>query len=116
MLLCVVFFFFFFFFFFFVFFFFSTRWFVFVLAFFSSFYIAITWLAEERANLSAFHTFVRLALTWFCLSSRCLGRAVAYNCGTLWTFLLPLFIIKEVFIVCKDSLSIVNLSLRIILT
>ena len=28
--------------------------------------IAIT-LGEERANLSAFHTFVRFALVWFCL-------------------------------------------------
>ena len=35
--------------------------------FFSPFSIAITLLGEERANLSAFHTFVRLALVWFCL-------------------------------------------------
>ena len=47
---CVVFFFFFFFFF-----------------FFSPFSIAITSLGEERANLSAFRTFVRFALVWFCL-------------------------------------------------
>ena len=35
--------------------------------FFSPFSIAITSLGEERANLSAFHTFVRFALVWFCL-------------------------------------------------
>ena len=37
----------------------------FVLVFFSPFSIAITSLGEERANLSAFHTFVRFALVWF---------------------------------------------------
>ena len=37
--------------------------------FFSPFSIAIASLAEERANLSAFHTFVRYALVWFCLFS-----------------------------------------------
>ena len=47
----------------------STRQFVvclsmchFVLVFFSPFSIAITSLGEERANLSAFHTFVRFVL------------------------------------------------------
>ena len=34
----------------------------FVLVFFSPFSIAITSLGEERANLSAFHTFVRFVL------------------------------------------------------
>ena len=34
---------------------------------FSPFRIAITLLGEERANLSAFRTFVRFALVWFCL-------------------------------------------------
>ena len=47
----------------------STRRFVLslVLAFFSPFSIAITSLGEERANLSAFRTFVRFALVSFCL-------------------------------------------------
>ena len=52
----------------------STRRFVFcltlcyfVLAFFSPFSIAITSLGEERANLSAFRTFVRFVLVWICL-------------------------------------------------
>ena len=54
--LCYFFFFFYYFFFFFLFFF-----------FFSYFSIAITSLGEERANLSAFRTFVRFALVWFCL-------------------------------------------------
>ena len=39
----------------------------FVLVFFSPFSIAITSLGEERANLSAFCTFVRFVLVWFCL-------------------------------------------------
>ena len=38
----------------------------FVLVFFSPFSIAITSLVEERANLSAFRTFVRLVLVWIC--------------------------------------------------
>ena len=39
----------------------------FVLVFFSPFSIAITSLGKERADLSAFRTFVRFALVWFCL-------------------------------------------------
>ena len=38
----------------------------FVLVFFSPFSIAITSLGEERANLSAFRTFVRFMLVWIC--------------------------------------------------
>ena len=38
----------------------------FVLVIFSPFSIAITSLGEERANLSAFRTFVRFVLVWFC--------------------------------------------------
>ena len=38
----------------------------FVLVFFSPFSIAITSLGEERANLSAFRTFVRFVLAWIC--------------------------------------------------
>ena len=34
--------------------------------FFSPFSIAITSFGEERANLSAFRTFVRFALVWIC--------------------------------------------------
>ena len=45
----------------------------FVLVFFNPLSIAITSLGEERANLSAFRTFVRLALVWFCLSPLPLG-------------------------------------------
>ena len=37
----------------------------FVIVFFSPFSIAITSLGEERANLSAFRTFVRFVLVWF---------------------------------------------------
>ena len=35
--------------------------------------IAITSLGEERTNLSAFRTFVRFALVWFCLFPLSLG-------------------------------------------
>ena len=52
----------------------STRQFVlslalcyFVLVFFSPFSIAISSLGEDRADLSAFRTFVRFALIWLCL-------------------------------------------------
>ena len=38
----------------------------FVLVFFSPFSISITSLGEERANLSAFRTFVRFVLVWIC--------------------------------------------------
>ena len=38
----------------------------FVLVFFSPFSIAITWLGEERANLSAFRTVVRFVLVKIC--------------------------------------------------
>ena len=37
--------------------------------FFSPFSIATTLLGEEKANISAFRTFVRFALVWFCLFS-----------------------------------------------
>ena len=45
----------------------------FVLVLFSSFSIAVTSLVEEKANLSAFRTFVRFALVWFCLLPLPLG-------------------------------------------
>ena len=45
----------------------------FVIVFFSPFSIAIISLGEERANLSAFRTFVRFALVWFCLFPLPLG-------------------------------------------
>ena len=45
----------------------------FVLVFFSPFSIAITSLGEERANLSAFRTFVRFVLVLICRSPLPLG-------------------------------------------
>ena len=45
----------------------------FVLVFFRPFSIAITSLGEERVNLSAFRTFVRFAIVWFCLFPLPLG-------------------------------------------
>ena len=50
----------------------NLAWCYFVPVFFS-FSIAITSLGEERVNLSAFRTFVRFALVWFCLFSLPLG-------------------------------------------
>ena len=44
-----------------------------LLVFFSPFSIAIASLREERANLSAFRTFVRFVLVWFCLFPLPLG-------------------------------------------
>ena len=46
---------------------------LFCFAFFSPFSIAITSLGEERANLSAFRTFVRFMLFWFCRFPLSLG-------------------------------------------
>ena len=45
----------------------------FVLVFYSPFSIAITSLGEERAILTAFRTFVRFALVWFCMFPLPLG-------------------------------------------
>ena len=67
----------------------------FVLVFFSPFSIAITLLGEERANLSAFRTFVRFVLVWICrfsLPLGGLGRAAVSDCGTPWTFSLSFFL------------------------
>ena len=58
---------------------------------FCPFSIVITLLWEERANLSAFRTFVQFALVWFCLFPLSLGVSAVCDCGTPWTFLLPFF-------------------------
>ena len=42
---------------------------LFFLMFYSPLSIDIITLGEERANLSAFRTFIRVALVWFCLFS-----------------------------------------------
>ena len=51
----------------------------FVLVFFSPFSIAITSLGEEKANLSAFLTFVRFVLVWLCRFSLLL--VTGKDCG-----------------------------------
>ena len=65
----------------------------FVVVFFSPFSIAITWLGEEGANLSAFRNLFGLCLFRFVgflfLLSWGLGRAAVCDSGTPWTFLLP---------------------------
>ena len=66
----------------------------FVVVFFSPFSIAITSLGEERANLTAFRTFVRFVLVWMCrFPLPLLGRAAVCDCGTPWTFLFPFFFV-----------------------
>ena len=64
------------------------------LCFFSPFSIAITSLGEERANLSAFRTFVRFVLVWIYRFPLPLGVWEGLRfviCGTPWTFLLHSF-------------------------
>ena len=61
----------------------------FVIVFFSPFSIAITSLGEERANLSAFRTFVRFLLV--SSSSWGLGRAAVCDCGHSLDFSLTFF-------------------------
>ena len=66
----------------------------FVLVFFSPFSIAITSLGEERANLSAFRTFVRFVLVWICRFPLPLGvweglRFVIVALSGLFSYFLP---------------------------
>ena len=68
----------------------------FVIVFFSPYSIAIASLGEGSANLSAFRTFVRFALVWFCLFPLPLGvwdwlRLVIVALPGLTLLLLPLF-------------------------
>ena len=72
----------------------------FVLVFFSPFSIAITSLGEERANLSAFRTFVRFVPVWICRFPLPLGvleglRFVIVVLPGLFSYLFfPLIILK----------------------
>ena len=68
----------------------------FVLVFFNPFSIAITSLGEERANLSAFRTFVRFVLVWICQFPLPLGvweglRVVIVALPELFSYLFFLF-------------------------
>ena len=60
-----------------------------MIALFSLFSIAITSLGGEKANISAFRTFVRFALVKFCQFSLPLGvwEGLRCDCGIPWTFL-----------------------------
>ena len=78
--------------------------------FFSPFSIAITSLGEERANLSAFHRFVRFALFWFCLFSLPLGvwegpRFVIVALPGLFSYLFSLTT-SRLFLCCSSSLLV----------
>ena len=71
----------------------------FVLVFFIPFSIAITSLGEERANLSAFRTFVRFVLVWICRFSLPLGvwEGLGFVIVALpGPFLLPFFTLLTV--------------------
>ena len=87
----------------------------FVLVFFS---IAITSLGEERANLSAFRTFVRFVLAWICRFPLPLGvweglRFVIVALPGLFSYLFFEIINNKIFILCvriqpdlrKDKMS-----------
>ena len=106
----------------------STRQFVlcltlchFVLVFLSPFSIAITSLGNETADLSAFRTFVRFALVWFCLfplplgvwEGLCLGRAAVCYCGTPWNFLLPFLNLNGLSVYQKGKRCYVTLPVNI---
>ena len=72
----------------------------FVLAFFSPFSIAITSLGEERANLSAFRTFVRFVLVWICQFLLPLGvwegmRFVIVALSGLFSYLFLSFLVYD---------------------
>ena len=60
----------------------------FVFVFFSPFSIAITSLGEERANLSAFRTFVRFVLIWICrfLLPLCVWEGLRFVIVAIFTF------------------------------
>ena len=71
----------------------------FVLVFFTPFSIAITSLGEERANLSAFRTFVRFVLVWICRFPLPLGvweglRFVIVALAGLFSYLFFFFLIQ----------------------
>ena len=62
------------------------------------FSIAITSLGEERANLSAVRTFVRVAIVRSCLFPLPLGvweGLAVCDCSTPWTFLVPFFFLHS---------------------
>ena len=92
-----------------------TVWFVwrltlyyFVLVFFCPFSITITSLREERANLSAFRTFVRLALVWCCRFPLPLGvweglRFVTVALPGPFSYLFPYVIMSRETQLCRDA-------------
>ena len=62
------------------------------LCLFSPFSITITSLGVEKANLSAFRTFVRFVLVRICrFPPSVSGKGCGCNCGTPWTFSYLLF-------------------------
>ena len=78
----------------------------FVLVFFSPFSIAMSSLGEERANLSAFRTFVRFALVWFPLPLGVLEglRFVIVTLPGLFSYLFFFFFFKPP-VVCSTDRS-----------
>ena len=86
----------------------------FVLVFFSPFSIAITSLGEERANFSAFRTFVRFVLVWICRFPLPLGvweglRFVIVALPGLFSYLFLL--ILKIRVIKVNSTEHINLKL-----
>ena len=89
------------------------------LNFFSPFSIAITSLGEERAILSAFRTFVRFALVWFCLFPLPLGvweglRFVIVALPGLFSYFLQHILLSDV--VCIRFLLVSLVGCSVIVT
>ena len=88
----------------------------FVLVFFSPFSIAITSLGEERANLSAFRTFVRFVLVWICRVPLPLGvlEGLRFVIVTLLDFSLTFFYSRLFFVPKRMviELSVLNQYIR----
>ena len=85
--------------------------------FFSPFSIAITLLGEERANRSAFRTFVRFVLVWICWFSLPLGvweglRFVVVAFPGLFSYLFLVFWCTDYVIISTDNTILLVQSLK----
>ena len=85
----------------------------FVLVFFSPFSIAITSLGEERANLSAFRTFVRFVPVWICRFPLSLGvweglRFVIVALPGLFSYLFFWSLYANRFFLCISALGVAS--------
>ena len=82
----------------------------FVLVFYSPFSFVITSLGEERANLSAFRTFVRFVLVWICRFPLPLGsweglQFVIVTFPGLFSYLFFSYMKRHIFYVYSTCIS-----------